>query len=72
MLIRHVRIPTFDNQLPDILLAIRLRSMDLKHLILGNGPPEFKAWYALLSPYHLPSCSFSFPVESSVPQLHDK
>ena len=31
-----------DNQLPVILLAIRLRSLDLKHLIPGNGPPELQ------------------------------
>ena len=35
-----VQIQTIDNQLPVILLAIRLRSLDLKHLIPGNGPPE--------------------------------
>ena len=30
----------FDNQLPVILLAIRLRSDYLKHCIIGNGLPE--------------------------------
>ena len=30
----------FDNQLPVILLAIRIRSEDLKHLIIGTGNPN--------------------------------
>ena len=38
----HTNIKKFDNQLPVILLAIRIRSLDLKHLILGNGPPEIQ------------------------------
>ena len=32
----------FDNQLPVILLAIRLWSLDQKHLIPGNGPPKLQ------------------------------
>ena len=36
----YVQIQTIDKQLPVILLAIRLSSLDLKHLIPGNGPPE--------------------------------
>ena len=38
----YVQIQTIDNQLPVILLAIRLRSLDLKHLIPGNGPPKIQ------------------------------
>ena len=33
---------TFDNQLPVILLVIRLRSADLKHLITGTGYPNYR------------------------------
>ena len=36
------QIQTLDNQLPVILLAIRLRSLDLEHLIPGNGPPKLQ------------------------------
>ena len=38
----YVQIHTIDNQLPVILLAIRLRSLDLKHLIPSNGLPEIQ------------------------------
>ena len=41
-MLRHVQIQTFDNQLPVILLAIRLWSKDLKNLISGNGLPKLQ------------------------------
>ena len=41
-IIYYVQIQTLDNQLPVILLAIRLRSLDLKHPIPGNRPPEIQ------------------------------
>ena len=33
---------TIDKQLPVFLVAIRLRLLDFKHLIPGNGPPELQ------------------------------
>ena len=38
----EVHIKKIDNQLPVIFLAIRQRSLDLKHLIPGNGPPKIQ------------------------------
>ena len=41
-------VKTFDNQLPVILLAIRLWSEDLKHLIIGTGYPNYRVSIYLL------------------------